>query len=99
MHVLARIALLVGVLVLPGMAGAQTITGTITGIVKDASGGVLPGATITMTQVQTDRKETATSDLQGRYTSAASAARRLPDRGQPVRLQGRRPVRRHADRE
>ncbi|MCA1650037.1 MAG: TonB-dependent receptor, partial [Acidobacteria bacterium] len=52
------------------MAEAQTITGTITGIVKDASGGVLPGATITMIQVATERKETAVSDHQGRFTSA-----------------------------
>ena len=69
MHVLARIALLVGVLVLPGMAGAQTITGTITGIVKDSSGGVLPGVTITMTQAETGRHETVVSDTEGRYTS------------------------------
>ena len=42
MHVLTRAALLLGILVLPAMAGSQTITGTITGIVKDSSGGVLP---------------------------------------------------------
>ena len=54
----------------PGLADAQTITGTITGIVRDASGGVLPGATITMTQLQTGRQETAVSDGEGRYTSA-----------------------------
>ena len=51
-------------------AAAQTITGTITGIVKDASGGVLPGATVTMTHLQTNRVETAVSDEEGRYTSA-----------------------------
>jgi hypothetical protein len=51
-------------------AGAQTITGTITGIVKDASGGVLPGVTIAMTQLETNRRETAVSDAEGRYTSA-----------------------------
>src|SRR5688572_636889 len=49
---------------------AQTITGTITGIVKDSGGGVLPGATITMTQIETNRVETAVSDAEGRYTSA-----------------------------
>ena len=51
-------------------ADAQTITGTITGIVKDSDGGVLPGATITMTQRETNRVETAVSDAEGRYTSA-----------------------------
>jgi hypothetical protein len=49
---------------------AQTITGTITGIVKDSGGGVLPGATITMTQRETNRVATAVSDAEGRYTSA-----------------------------
>jgi hypothetical protein len=48
---------------------AQTITGTITGIVKDTSGAVLPGATITMTQVDTARQQTAVSDAEGRYAS------------------------------
>jgi hypothetical protein len=51
------------------VAAAQTITGTITGIVKDTSGAVLPGATITMTQVDTGRQETAVSDAEGRYAS------------------------------
>ncbi|MEX2273292.1 MAG: carboxypeptidase-like regulatory domain-containing protein [Vicinamibacterales bacterium] len=51
-------------------ASAQTITGTITGIVKDASGGVLPGVTITMTHLQTSRPATAVTDAEGRYTSA-----------------------------
>jgi len=69
MHGLTGLAL-AAVLLAAAPAYAQTITGTITGIVKDASGGVLPGVTITMVQIQTDRKETATSDVQGRFTSA-----------------------------
>ena len=68
MHMVARAALLICVLVVPVAAGAQT-TGTITGIVKDASGGVLPGVTVTMTQVETSRQETAVTDGEGRYTS------------------------------
>ncbi len=51
-------------------ADAQTITGTITGVVKDASGGVLPGATVTMTHLQTSRAEAAVSDNEGLYASA-----------------------------
>ena len=50
-------------------AAAQTITGTITGIVRDTSGGVLPGVTIALTHLQTTRQETALSDAEGRYTS------------------------------
>ena len=36
------------VLVLVGSAGAQGVTGTVTGTVKDAQGGVIPGATVTL---------------------------------------------------
>lgn len=50
-------------------ADAQTITGTITGVVKDGSGGVLPGATMTMTQLETNRQEVASSGIDGRYRS------------------------------
>ena len=61
---------LAGLLLTAAAAPAQTITGTITGIVKDSGGGVLPGVTITMTQLETNRAETAISDAEGRYTSA-----------------------------
>ena len=70
MHPLRRTTLAALVLSAAAMADAQTITGTITGIVKDASGSVLPGATITMTQAQMNRQETAVSDAEGRYASA-----------------------------
>ncbi|HEY3094118.1 MAG TPA: hypothetical protein VGJ52_13515, partial [Vicinamibacterales bacterium] len=36
------------VLVLAGSADAQGVTGTVTGTVKDAQGGVIPGATVTL---------------------------------------------------
>lgn len=54
---------------LPALAYSQTITGTITGIVKDSSGGVLPGVTVTMTHLQTARQQIAVSDDEGRYAS------------------------------
>ena len=69
MRILARAALLFGVLILPVRAPAQTVSGTVTGIVKDSSGGVLPGVTVTFTQTETSRKETAITDSGGRYTS------------------------------
>lgn len=69
MRTVARTILTAVWLVTATAADAQTITGTITGIVKDSSGAVLPGVTITMIQVDTDRKEVAVSDPQGRFTS------------------------------
>jgi hypothetical protein len=43
-------------------AGAQEITGSITGVVRDASGGVLPGATVTATHTTRGfTRETVTS--------------------------------------
>src|SRR2546422_3727390 len=64
----------IGVLLQAPAADAQTITGTITGVVKDSSGGVLPGATMTMTQLQTNREEVAVTDVEG------------PDRSLPLPL-------------
>jgi carboxypeptidase family protein len=42
-------AMYAAVLAVPAVAFAQSITGTIAGTVKDAQGGVIPGATITLT--------------------------------------------------
>jgi hypothetical protein len=68
MRILLR-AVLCAVLILPVAASAQTVSGTVTGIVKDASGGVLPGVTVTFTQTETGRQETVVTDRDGRYTS------------------------------
>lgn len=49
------------------MASAQTDEGRITGIVRDASGGVVPGTTVVATNEQTgDSRETVTN-TEGRY--------------------------------
>ena len=69
MKALVRMLLVAASLTAAGGVDAQTITGTITGTVKDSSGGVLPGATVTMTQVDTNRQQTAVTDAEGRYTS------------------------------
>jgi hypothetical protein len=39
------------VLALPLIGAAQTQTGSVTGVVTDATGGVLPGATVTIRSV------------------------------------------------
>src|SRR4051794_14183841 len=58
------IALLVG---LPAAARAQA-TGTISGVVTDASGAVLPGATVEARNQDTGQLRTATSATEGLYT-------------------------------
>lgn len=61
----ARIALLC-LIALP--AGAQTITATLTGTVRDPQGAAVPGASLTVVSGETGQKRTATSDSAGRYS-------------------------------
>ncbi len=49
-------------------AQAQTETGRVAGLVTDASGGVVPGASVTLTSVGTKAQRTTVSDDAGRYT-------------------------------
>lgn len=56
--------LLLGLCLLPSAAGAQNILGRLAGTALDSSGAVLPGATVVLTNVQTNQsQETVTSDL------------------------------------
>ena len=48
-------------------AWAQAATGTIRGTVQDPTGGVLPGATITLTNTGTNAMQTAVSDARGQF--------------------------------
>ncbi|HET6862180.1 MAG TPA: carboxypeptidase regulatory-like domain-containing protein, partial [Pyrinomonadaceae bacterium] len=50
---------------------AQTITGSISGVITDSTGGVIPGATVTLTGEKLGEKRTATTDEEGRYNFAA----------------------------
>jgi len=68
-----QIALLTAVLVLLGMAGivsAQTATGQISGTVKDSTGAVVPGATVTIHSDATGLTRTAITDQNGDYVFA-----------------------------
>src|ERR1700678_22651 len=47
------------------------VTGSILGYVRDSSGGVLPNATLTVTQASTGYSRTATTDGSGQYTFLA----------------------------
>jgi hypothetical protein len=50
-----------------------SITGTISGIVTDPGGALVPGAEITATNVQTGVSQTVTADAKGFYSFPALA--------------------------
>ncbi|HEV8591558.1 MAG TPA: carboxypeptidase-like regulatory domain-containing protein, partial [Pyrinomonadaceae bacterium] len=52
-------------------AQAQTITGTISGTVTDPNGGVIPGANVTLTYLQTGATRNAVTNEEGRFTFSA----------------------------
>ena len=49
-------------------AFAQFDRGTIVGTIKDAQGGIVPGATVTLTSTQTQQSRTTVTDGSGYYT-------------------------------
>lgn len=53
----------------PRIALAQLTTGRINGTISDASGAAVPGATVTITQVETAAVTTVTSDASGEYSA------------------------------
>ncbi|HVL66859.1 MAG TPA: carboxypeptidase-like regulatory domain-containing protein, partial [Vicinamibacterales bacterium] len=52
---------------IPALATAQMTRGSIVGTVRDASGGVIPGVTVTVTNVATNTVRVAVTDEQGLY--------------------------------
>ena len=52
---------------LPEMADAQTSEATISGVVSDATGGALPGVTVTAIHGQTGQRHSATTNAEGFY--------------------------------
>ena len=55
-------------LAIGGVAFAQVTSGSITGVITDESGGILPGAMVTATHVDTGVKSTAVSGTDGSYS-------------------------------
>ena len=53
---------------LPNVAPAQAVTGTVLGTVTDASGALVAGAKVTLTEVNTDVVRNADSNSSGNYT-------------------------------
>jgi Carboxypeptidase regulatory-like domain/TonB dependent receptor/TonB-dependent Receptor Plug Domain len=65
---IARITCLAVCFMLPGSAFAQVNTARVTGTATDPSGGVIPGATAKLENLNTNVTRTATSDSDGRFT-------------------------------
>ncbi len=64
---LALMAIVLAVLAFPNYAWAEAPTGSITGIVTDAQGGVVPGAAVTATNPQTGVAAKTTTNAEGVY--------------------------------
>jgi Carboxypeptidase regulatory-like domain len=69
--IVSRVAIAaVLLLVVSAALPAQTTTGRILGTVQDQSGGVLPGATVTITDMQRGVTRTLTADDAGEYVAS-----------------------------
>jgi hypothetical protein len=66
-----RVVALLAALVLPAAAYAQMTRGSIAGTVRDASDAIVPGASVTVTNVATNATVSVTTDAQGFYRAPA----------------------------
>ncbi|MDQ3755145.1 MAG: carboxypeptidase-like regulatory domain-containing protein, partial [Acidobacteriota bacterium] len=57
-------------LTLPAALRAQTVTGTMQGVVTDQNGAILPGVTVTLRNVETGLERTLTTNEEGAYNAA-----------------------------
>ena len=68
---IAIVGALLLALAFAGPAAAQMTRGAISGTVRDATGAIVPGATVTVTSADTNQARTAVTDAQGFYRVAA----------------------------
>jgi hypothetical protein len=61
--------LIIALSLLPGSLVAQAVSGTLLGTITDASGAVMPGATVTLKNVNTGLTRTLVTDSAGEYTA------------------------------
>lgn len=67
-NIIKRAASLAAIAVIFALAAfAQSNTGSITGVITDQNGAVVPNATVTVTNQGTNEKRTVTTDGEGRY--------------------------------
>ena len=85
----------------PALAQSQATTGTIEGIVSDTTGAVVPGATVTFTNIGTGFTREVVTDADGRYRGLALPLGTYTIAVRPDRLRqgaaGERAARRRAD--
>ena len=65
----ARLVVLALLLAAPRTLLGQAVTGTILGTVTDNTGAVMPGVSVTVTQVDTGQSRTYVTDANGEYTA------------------------------
>ena len=88
---LRRFCLVIAVGLATTAAQAQINTGEIGGIVRDSSGAVLPGATVTATHPASGTAVERVTDAEGRFFLPALAHRQLGSRSFAWRASRRRP--------
>ena len=62
------LGLVIAACLLPAALAAQAVTGTILGTITDTSGAAVPGATVTLTNINTGFTRTVVTDGNGEYT-------------------------------
>ena len=67
----AMLMVVISVLACASHVQAQTITGSISGVVTDSTGSVIPSATITLTSEKTGQTRTVATNGEGRFNFAA----------------------------
>ena len=72
--ILVSLAALVALLAIPSIASTQTGTGLITGLIRDSSGGAIPGAAVRVISEKSGEVIEVVSDEQGSYRADALAA-------------------------
>jgi hypothetical protein len=66
--VLAILALVAAIGLMPANGAAQVLYGSIVGVVTDSSGSSVPGATVTIRNTETNLTRTAVSNETGNYS-------------------------------